>query len=233
MCDLMTLEEILMGRGEAYPGLVPLVFAYLELIDCDAATRMLVSSYLGFVVARARGELKTPARWMRDFVQGHPEYRRDSVVPPSVAFDMLTRLRDLAEGRVHDPTLLGDNRISPLDREPGGSGKPGSRRRVRLRGGSFSAELEGSTDCDIIRSLVERYSLKGSFESTPAFLSGSKLAPGAGSGSSSSNSSGESDEEVEEEEEEGDAVARAGEAEGNGRGVDSARKGGAEGAASH
>lgn len=34
----MTIEEIMLGKGDYYPGLVPLVYAYLGYIGCDADT---------------------------------------------------------------------------------------------------------------------------------------------------------------------------------------------------
>lgn len=34
----MTIEEIMLGKGDYYPGLVPLVYAYLGHIGCDADT---------------------------------------------------------------------------------------------------------------------------------------------------------------------------------------------------
>lgn len=34
----MTIEEIMLGKGDYYPGLVPLVYAFLGHIGCDADT---------------------------------------------------------------------------------------------------------------------------------------------------------------------------------------------------
>lgn len=34
----MTIEEIMLGKGDYYPGLIPLVYAYLGHIGCDAET---------------------------------------------------------------------------------------------------------------------------------------------------------------------------------------------------
>lgn len=40
----MSLADILLGTGDAtgFPGLIPLIFTYLDAIKCDAATRELV-----------------------------------------------------------------------------------------------------------------------------------------------------------------------------------------------
>ncbi len=47
----MTIEEILMGRrrggaDDGFPGLIPLVRSYLELIGADTATNRLVDRYV-------------------------------------------------------------------------------------------------------------------------------------------------------------------------------------------
>lgn len=34
----MTIEEIMLGKGDYYPGLIPLVYAYLGHIGCDSDT---------------------------------------------------------------------------------------------------------------------------------------------------------------------------------------------------
>ena len=47
----MTVEEILTGKGDYFPGLITLVHAYLEAIGCDPETGEKVGEYM---------ELKTP-----------------------------------------------------------------------------------------------------------------------------------------------------------------------------
>ena len=59
-------------------------------------------------------ELLTPAAWQRAFVMEHPDYQHDSMVPQSVAHDLLRALSDIAEGRRHEPTLLGQQWVEPL-----------------------------------------------------------------------------------------------------------------------
>jgi glutamate--cysteine ligase catalytic subunit len=70
----MTCAEIIDGKGDYFPGLAPLAYAYLEHIGCDAATLTRISAYIEFVRKRARGELPTAAKWIRDFVSEHPDY---------------------------------------------------------------------------------------------------------------------------------------------------------------
>lgn len=45
----MTMSEIFNGKGKYFPGLIPLVYAYLEYIQCDAETFRRVDQYLQFL----------------------------------------------------------------------------------------------------------------------------------------------------------------------------------------
>jgi len=108
-----TLSEILVGKGE-YRGLVPTIMAYLDMIDTDSATMDVISSYMQFICARASGELLTPATWMRNFVQKHPDYKQDSVVPPRVAADLMAACHRIGTGEEPCPELHGSFTISPV-----------------------------------------------------------------------------------------------------------------------
>ena len=81
----MTMAEIMCGKGDYFPGLIPLIYAYLDHINCDSVTRNRLTMYLDFIERRATGELITPATWMRNFVRNHPEYNNDSFVSDEIA----------------------------------------------------------------------------------------------------------------------------------------------------
>ena len=110
----MTMNEIMNGKGTHYPGLLPLVYAYLDYINCDPETYSRCDQYLQFISQRAKGEIKTTARWVRDFVQAHPSYRQDSVVPPDTAHDLLQACKAIGEGSLRVPELLGQVEIPRL-----------------------------------------------------------------------------------------------------------------------
>jgi len=103
----MTMNEIFNGKESFYPGLLPLVYAYLDYIQCDATTFARVDQYLNFIAARARGELITPAKWMRNFVTSHPAYAHDSVVSSEIAHDLMMACKSIGEGSLACPELLG------------------------------------------------------------------------------------------------------------------------------
>ncbi|TDH72620.1 hypothetical protein CCR75_004293 [Bremia lactucae] len=112
--ELMTIAEIMLGKGSYFPGLIPLVYAYLDYIECDEATRILVEKYMSLIRKRATGELPTAATWMRRFVRAHPDYRHDSVVPQSTAFDLLNECQQIGEGQKQCPELLGEFEIASV-----------------------------------------------------------------------------------------------------------------------
>jgi len=104
----MTINEIINGKGEdGYPGLVPFVIHYCESVSMDEETRTAVLQYLQLVSKRASGELKTFARWQRDFVASHPEYKKDSIVTPAINYDLFTTLADIESGKKGDASFLG------------------------------------------------------------------------------------------------------------------------------
>eukprot|EP00750_Incisomonas_marina_P016611 INCI19219.2.p1 GENE.INCI19219.2~~INCI19219.2.p1 ORF type:complete len:693 (+),score=109.86 INCI19219.2:212-2290(+) len=112
----MSAAEILMGKGTTYPGLVPLIHAYLDQVGVDTVTRKRVNLYLDLIVQRATGELLTPACWIRKFVHNHPAYRKDSKVPQEVAYDLLRRIDGISRGDIHEPLLFGDIEFDPISK---------------------------------------------------------------------------------------------------------------------
>lgn len=115
--EVMTMAEIMCGKGDYFPGLMPLINAYLDNINCDKATRDRLETYLNLIERRAKGELVTPATWMRNFVRNHPAYKNDSVVSDEIAYDLMIACRDIGLGRLHVPELLGDVAIEPVTTE--------------------------------------------------------------------------------------------------------------------
>jgi glutamate--cysteine ligase catalytic subunit len=43
------MKEIFLGKDDYFPGLLPLVYTYLEFINCDSITYNRVSEYLDFI----------------------------------------------------------------------------------------------------------------------------------------------------------------------------------------
>lgn len=107
----MSMDEIINGTESGdFPGLVPLCLGWLDAAGdapLDVGTRGLILEYLQFIQKRASGECATLARWMRDFVGAHPDYRKDSICPDSAIFDMLKEMDRIATGEQRCERLLG------------------------------------------------------------------------------------------------------------------------------
>ena len=67
-----------------------------------------LSNYWKLIKQRASGSLKTNARFMRDFVLAHPEYKGDSRVTERINYDLMVRIAEIETETVREPSLLGD-----------------------------------------------------------------------------------------------------------------------------
>ncbi|KAH9951545.1 glutamate-cysteine ligase catalytic subunit [Amylocystis lapponica] len=102
----MTMEEIMLGKCNAFPGLVGLAYAYLDTLDVDDDTRRRIEEYLTLVKRRADGSLKTAATWIREFVGSHPGYKRDSVVSQEMNYDLMVAVDEIERGVRKAPDFL-------------------------------------------------------------------------------------------------------------------------------
>ncbi|KAK2464300.1 hypothetical protein APHAL10511_003757 [Amanita phalloides] len=102
----MTLQEIMNGKGEDFPGLIGLVYAYIETLDVGIEEMAKLKQYLDLIGRRSKGELQTPATWIRNFVRSHPSYKFDSVVSQEINYDLLKAVDALESGVCREPSLL-------------------------------------------------------------------------------------------------------------------------------
>ncbi|KAG2207704.1 hypothetical protein INT47_011824 [Mucor saturninus] len=107
-CVLMTMNEIINGKENEFPGLMPLIYSYLNSTNIDIETRCKISSYLSLISKRASGELMTGAAYIRQFVMNHPAYKKDSVVSSEITYDLVKRANQIATGEYHPAELLGE-----------------------------------------------------------------------------------------------------------------------------
>ncbi|XP_033100705.1 glutamate--cysteine ligase catalytic subunit-like isoform X2 [Anneissia japonica] len=107
---LMDINTIINGGpldGEAdVPGIIPLINQYLQSVSIDVDTRYTILAYLNLISDRAAGKLKTTARWMRDYVRQHPDYKHDSVITDKINYDLLTLCNEISKGVHHPEGLL-------------------------------------------------------------------------------------------------------------------------------
>lgn len=56
-------------------------------------------------MARAKGEVKTGARLIREFVLKHPAYKQDSIVSSEIAFDLVKSIMEYSSNLPDRPLL--------------------------------------------------------------------------------------------------------------------------------
>ncbi|ODH17932.1 glutamate-cysteine ligase [Paracoccidioides brasiliensis] len=95
--ELMTVADIINGTQDGFPGLIPLVESYLNSVNVDVETRCQLATYLEFIRRRADGSLWTNAKWIREFVARHPDYKQDSVVSEKICYDLVKAVEEVTE----------------------------------------------------------------------------------------------------------------------------------------
>nr|AFP33287.1 gamma-glutamylcysteine synthetase [Dugesia japonica] len=101
----LSINEIING-GDNFPGLVPLIRQYLQMVDADVDTMCSICQYLNLIETRASGSILTAAGWMRDFVRNHPEYSKDSIVTEKINYDLMKEIDLRSKGKSKPPSLL-------------------------------------------------------------------------------------------------------------------------------
>ncbi|KAI0999066.1 Glutamate--cysteine ligase [Podosphaera aphanis] len=90
---LLSIDEIMNGSKASsdhdFPGLIPLVQSYLNNMNVDVETRSRLDTYLNFIQKRADGRLWTAAKWIREFVHAHEDYKADSQVTEKINHDLI------------------------------------------------------------------------------------------------------------------------------------------------
>ncbi|CAB0033817.1 unnamed protein product [Trichogramma brassicae] len=107
-----TIDEIVNGKEDIFPGLIPLVYSYLASMDADADTHCTIQRYIKLIERRASGELLTTASWLRKEVLSHPDYKKDSKISQKINYDLLKKIHDLETNKISCPELLGPCTVS-------------------------------------------------------------------------------------------------------------------------
>jgi hypothetical protein len=89
-----------------------------------------------FSCRRVTGELITPATWFRRFVTSHPDYKQDSIITSTIAYDLMMTCQGIGDGTIPCPELLGDIQIAKVRKEDAFghvlAGKLSSTQRIQL-----------------------------------------------------------------------------------------------------
>ncbi|KAG8949666.1 hypothetical protein FRC04_008412 [Tulasnella sp. 424] len=79
-------------------GLIGLIHNYLDSFhdeEDSVRDRQVIEKYLELIKRKADGSIKTTAKWIRDFVRSHPEYKHDSVVTQAINYDLLKSIDEM------------------------------------------------------------------------------------------------------------------------------------------
>ena len=72
----LSISEILEGKQELnYKGLIPLIEEFMLLKGYDKEKAGQIKHSLSFLSARAKGDVPTGAKYIRDFVEKHNDYK--------------------------------------------------------------------------------------------------------------------------------------------------------------
>lgn len=105
----MTVADILEGNPAiGNVGLIQLFNEYMDLNDFSEEEKHFHTAMLDFLRKRARGEIKTGARWIRNFVMKHPAYQRDSIINGEIAYDLVREIGELGHPFKWDKSFLGE-----------------------------------------------------------------------------------------------------------------------------
>ncbi|XP_076326354.1 glutamate--cysteine ligase catalytic subunit-like isoform X2 [Tachypleus tridentatus] len=103
----MTMNEIINGKDNLFPGLIPLIRRFLRRAAVEVDTLRTLQKYLELLQHRASGKLLTTAQWIREYILDHPDYRQDSVVTERINYDLLCTADRIQRGELKSPRLLG------------------------------------------------------------------------------------------------------------------------------
>lgn len=100
---LMDINTIVNGCSNTqsdwnFQGLIPLIETYLDSVNIDVETHCRIACYLDLIRNRASGKLWTAAKWIREFVKAHQDYKADSQINDNINHDLIRSVLALETG---------------------------------------------------------------------------------------------------------------------------------------
>merc|ERR1712130_923855 len=103
--EKMTMKEIMFGKGNS-SGIMALIESYLNELPVDGESRDKIDEYLELITQRINGKLLTLAAWKRKFIYSHPDYKQNSIISDTMAYDLISRCHKIAKGEIETPELF-------------------------------------------------------------------------------------------------------------------------------
>ena len=69
-------------------------------MELDTETGCTLFKYFNFLRLKSSGELTTNAKFMRQFVLNHPDYKNDSIVSEQINYDLFCQIDKIVSGEI-------------------------------------------------------------------------------------------------------------------------------------
>ena len=106
---LLTINEIFNGKKEYnYPGILNVIRDEIINNNSNSYEKQNESlKFIEFLEKRTKGELWTDAKYIRNFVNNHPKYNKDSLITEDINFDLISHLLEIQNGLIKPKELFG------------------------------------------------------------------------------------------------------------------------------
>ena len=100
----LTINEIFNGCEKYnYPGLI---VYYKKIMNFMFKTNNM-NNYIDFIEKRAKGEIWTDAKYIRNFVLNHEKYKKDSIVSDEINYDLIKHILLIQNGEIKPKEIFG------------------------------------------------------------------------------------------------------------------------------
>ena len=100
----LTINEIFNGCEKYnYPGLI---VYYKKIMNFMFKTNKM-NNYVDFIEKRAKGEIWTDAKYIRNFVLNHKKYNKDSIVTEEINYDLIKHILLIQTGEIKPKEIFG------------------------------------------------------------------------------------------------------------------------------
>ena len=100
----LTINEIFNGCEKYnYPGLI----VYFKKIMNFMFKTNNMNNYIDFIEKRAKGEIWTDAKYIRNFVLNHEKYKKDSIVSDEINYDLIKHILLIQNGEIKPKEIFG------------------------------------------------------------------------------------------------------------------------------
>ena len=114
MIELNCHELFNGSTSHNFKGIIPVIKEYMSSIDTDDDVTAKIMPYLDLISKRASGELPTTAKWIRNFVTNHADYKGDGNLSVQINDDLCAMCDDIGMGVSHSSDLTDGKHIANL-----------------------------------------------------------------------------------------------------------------------